>query len=643
MKKTILKIGALFGIIGIFAACSDFDDINRNPTAANIDQVQVEYFINSSIVGAQQNPDIAERAFVLYWKDAGHMDRIGSLSEGYTDNGWTSNYFNGASKWLGNINTAIQVADAKEESGNLEAYSNNLKQVARIWRVYLMSELTDIFGPMPLNGFQGTNPEFNKVEEIYDFMLKELADAVSKMDDATVIDRVKKTDPVYEYNFNKWRRYGNSMRMRLAMRISNVDPARAKAEFEAAVSGNEFINALADNFQVQEKPGWDDLTGVMSREWNMQYISPTINNLFIGLGGISSAELVDGDAEAIANIKPENYMGVRYEMQFTTKTNDPSAGYWFDGLHAKIDPRAYKAYIIPGQFDNPEYNRYPSWQPPATSQTERPLLKPKADDPSKTDTLVMVDAAYSWNAAVTGDWDKKGTYNRLIGWPACMPRLANKFRNSSMKRVFFGSWESYFLIAEAAVKGWSVPMSGKAAYEKGIEESFNYWGVSSNLATYLTSENYSRTGTSVKWEHTAEPPATISMQYKKGVTGEIGTVDFKYPVNHLYKNGTVKNDQLTKIITQKFLAQVPWLPLETWSDHRRLGLPFFENPAVEKPIESLPPLTESNYMESRWEFFPQRVPYPAFLNNNVPEGYKQAVEQLGGEDNTRTPLWWAKH
>ena len=120
-------------------------------------------------------------------------------------------------------------------------------------------------------------------------------------------------------------------------------------------------------------------------------------------------------------------------------------------------------------------------------------------------------------------------------------------------------------------------------------------------------------------------------------------MDYKYPINTIYKKGSVRNDLLTKIITQKFLAQVPWLPLEAWNDHRRLGLPFFENPARELPLEGMPALTESNYMTNSWDFFPQRVPYPAFLKNNVPEGYNQAVSLLGGKDDVHTVLWWAKH
>ena len=43
---------------------------------------------------------------------------------------------------------------------------------------------------------------------------------------------------------------------------------------------------------------------------------------------------------------------------------------------------------------------------------------------------------------------------------------------STNKRVFFGPWESYFLLAEAAVKGWKVPGTAKSNYESGVTASF---------------------------------------------------------------------------------------------------------------------------------------------------------------------------
>ena len=80
-------------VLATFLSCSDFEEINVDPTAANATQVQPEYFINSSISGAQQNPHISERIFVLYWIDAGHMSRVGTLSEGSQNDGWTSDYY----------------------------------------------------------------------------------------------------------------------------------------------------------------------------------------------------------------------------------------------------------------------------------------------------------------------------------------------------------------------------------------------------------------------------------------------------------------------------------------------------------------------------------------------------------------------
>ena len=166
--KTSLKY-AFFYLLGIFviSSCSDFDEVNDDPKAANIEQVQVEYIINQSIIQAQQNPDVAERAFVLYWKTASRQHRHnGALTVGAYNEEWTGNYYNQISAWLKSANLAVSVSDQKIEEGSDHLYTENLKQVARIWRAYLMSEFTDLFGPMPINAFSGENPEFNDVKEV---------------------------------------------------------------------------------------------------------------------------------------------------------------------------------------------------------------------------------------------------------------------------------------------------------------------------------------------------------------------------------------------------------------------------------------------------------------------------------------------
>lgn len=642
MKKIFKKIGFLLGSASLIVACSEFEEINVDPTAASGSQVQVEYFIDNSIVGAQQNPHISERVFELYWTDAGRMQVVGTLSEGYHSDGWTGEYYKYVSGWLNNANNAIKIADEQLEAGTSKVYTGNLKQIARIWRAYLMSEMSDNFGPVPVNGFQGVNPDYNSVEDVYTYVLAELKEATSLIDEGITNDGLANWDPAYGYDYTKWIQYGNSLRMRLAMRLSEVAPSLAQAEFEDAARGAVYISTLDDTFQVAENNGWDDITGVMTRQWWDHFLSATQNNLMIGLGGVPSADQVSADMQG--SIKPANYMGLKFDDHFTTLTNDPSAGFWFDGLHNSIDPRAYDAYIVPGDFDNANYNKYPSWSPNWTSVTERDLIIGDADNDENGETNdISIEATYTWNAPVGGTWAEKGSNNKVRSWGGTIPRLAHKYRNGENKRVFFGPWESYFLIAEAAVRGWDVPLSGQAAYEEGISQSFAYNGVSSHIAAYLSSENYNRVGTSVSWNHTMEPANTVTMDYIDGYTGVAGTYEFKYPENTIYEGGSVKNDLLTKIITQKFIAQTPWLPLETWNDHRRLGLPFFENPAIENLIDNSPNLTLGNYMTNSVNVFPQRLKYPSGLTNSYPQGYEQAINHLGGDDSVFTPLWWAKH
>lgn len=643
--KNILKKSFLPALVALFftTSCSDFEQINVNPLKANESQVQVEYFINNSIIGAQMDPHIAERIFVLYWKTAGHQQWGGGISTGGYDDGWSSDYYGSGymGGWLNHIYAAVEVAEKQIANGDAKPYTNNLLQVARIWRVYLLSELADTFGPIPVDGYQGKNPNFSDLKTVYDFLLTELADATSKIDPSVTGSLKSALDRTYGFDYAKWQKYGNSMRLRLAMRLSEVDPARAKAEFEAAAS-KPLLTSLSETFQVQETGGWDALTGVMTREWNYFLLPATMNNLMIGLGGVKSADQVGTEMQGA--VKAQNYVGMQFKDHFATMTNDPSAGYWMDGLPYSIDPRAYKAYIIPGDFSNPDFNAYPSWDNTAKT-TVRKLVDADGN------VVKELDSKYTWNAPVNGAWGAKGSKNQIYSFNGATPRHGQQFRNGSSQRVYFGPWETYFLLAEGAVRGWSTPMSGKAAYEAGIDASFAYWdsktlsGVkpSTFLSAYKSSTDYNRVGTSVAWDHTTEPAAGYEVSYVDGYTGVAGKTTRNYPNNGLYKNGTVKNDLLTKIITQKFIAQTPWVPLETWNDQRRLGLPFFENPAVEVPLANMPALNSSNYMTSSVKFFPQRVKYPSGLGNSNPAGYQQALSALGGEDNVLTPLWWAKH
>ncbi|MBL4677267.1 MAG: SusD/RagB family nutrient-binding outer membrane lipoprotein [Mucilaginibacter sp.] len=638
MKSIIKKSGIVLLAISMLASCKKFDEINTNPFAANGDQVQTEYFINNSIIGAQQDPGLSERMFILYWVPGGHglQDEDGeTFSQGSYVDDWASEYYRQSSQWQNNINTAIKIGNDQIAKGTSKLYTQNLIQVARIWRAYLMSEFSDTFGPMPTDAFQGVNPEFKDVKTVYYFTLSELKDAAAKLDlSVTTPTNVKSEDPAYSYDYAKWRKFANSLRMRLAMRLSEVDGQKAQSEFEDAAKGSDFIKDATDIFSVTESKGWDALSSVFRREssWMGLPISATYNNLAVGLGSIKTADQLGADFQSA--IKPANWIGQRYTEQMATKTNDPMAGYWLNGLPNTIDPRAYKIFSIPGTSTTDPL--YPAIGTSFTTSTGKLKNAAGAD-------VKVLDAKNTWNAKVDGNWGAKVSRNAAITTNGCKPLMNLTYRGGNNRRVFFGAWETYFLLAEAAERGWNSPVGAQTAYETGIDKSFEYFGTSANASAYKASTDYNRVGTSVAWNHTVEPSATHTMNYEDGITGAAGTVAVAYPKNDLYKSGSVKNDHMTKIMTQKYLAQLPWLPLETWSDHRRTGLPFFENPAVEDIMTDLPDLTGSNYMTASVKFLPQRVKYPSNLRNSSQTGYNQAVSALGGADAVLTPLWWAKH
>lgn len=122
---------------------------------------------------------------------------------------------------------------------------------------------------------------------------------------------------------------------------------------------------------------------------------------------------------------------------------------------------------------------------------------------------VSVNTKYTWSTYPIGDWGTALALNEVRGSASYTPALAKQYRHSTNKRVFFASWETYFLIAEAALRGWATPINDQAAYERGIKESFDYNNVGQFYASYISSTEYSRVGTSVSYSHTTEPELLI--------------------------------------------------------------------------------------------------------------------------------------
>lgn len=653
IKTIILGLGACTALF----SCSDFDEVNTSPITATIEYVKPQFALNNSIAQAKMDPGVSERIVVYNWGSAARV--IGEMSflnvGRYSDDYTSSYYYPCICNSIKNATLAINTADQQLASGTATAHEQkffpNVKQFARIWRAYLISEFTDNFGPYAIEGFMGENPVFNSEKEVYAFILKELKEASEAIDTSVEAEGDEGSCDTFGNNFNatKWKKLANSLRMRYAMRLSVVDPATARSEFSAAAEGLNVITTQDEIFAVPENNGWDNLTGVFTRPFDDQVLSSTVANLLTNLGGVKVADMYPRLA---SNVKPANYLGIRYNRHYVANTDNPTKQYWMDGIPENLDPRALKIFCLPDDAEAENYiDKYldksaKDFALLAVDESGKPIPSAEKQD------RIAIDATKCWNgypAGTRATWSSTVSYNELVSngyGPGCtLPMLGSDYC-SGKARIYFAPWESYFLLAEAAEYGWISNITPKEAYELGIRSSFEYFGVSEYADQYINSTTRNRLGTSVAFDDTVEPTSEV-MTYRDGYTNtdQIQEVVYNYPTASKTLYGKAMNDHLTKIITQKYIAQMPYQVLEIWNDHRRLGLPFFEIPANESDLigsDMVNVLKKDSWKNGQqWDFYPQRMRYPTTLDNADPENYQKAVELLGGSDVIITPLWWS--
>src|SRR5690606_36380307 len=109
------------------------------------------------------------------------------------------------------------------------------KAVAMIWRVWVASVGVDWFGPIPFASYEGEvveNPPYRSVEDCYAEFFEELSKAneILASENTNPIFRNSRYDILFQNDREKWRRFANSLHLRLAIRLTEVSPQTAETE-----------------------------------------------------------------------------------------------------------------------------------------------------------------------------------------------------------------------------------------------------------------------------------------------------------------------------------------------------------------------------------------------------------------------------
>ena len=110
--------------------------------------------------------------------------------------------------------------------------------VAKIWKIQGYHRVTDYWGPAIYSQFGNgeTSVAYDTQEEIYRSFFPTLDEAVSVLKANTGANAFGSNDQLFGGDAQKWLTFANTLRLRLAMRVSYVDPALAQAEAEKAIA-----------------------------------------------------------------------------------------------------------------------------------------------------------------------------------------------------------------------------------------------------------------------------------------------------------------------------------------------------------------------------------------------------------------------
>lgn len=390
--------------------------------------------------------------------------------------------------------------------------------IATIIKVAAMSRVTDTYGPIPFSSLDAFSTEvevpYDSQEAIYREFFNQLTEAVNTLrEHPNYLNPA--ADYVYSGNVDQWIRFANSLKLRLAMRVSKVAPALSKQMAEEAVAGG-VIESNTDNAE------WD-------------YFGSITNGVYISVNYNKGTSATGGDTHAAADI-------ICY-------------------MNGYKDPRR-AAYFIPSLFEGTEY------------------------------------------VGLRRGWEN---YNSSWGFNFCGVNI-----KPNDPYIWMTAAEVAFLRAEgAAIHNYNMGGTAEQFYNRGIELSFEQWGVS-GAAEYIA-------------DASSRPESYVDPTGLNPYTGTLSTITIKWD------ESATTDAKLERIITQKWIAL--WLNgNEAWAEYRRTGYP-----------KLIPVAFNGSGGIVNTAVGPQRLPYPQEEYTNNSYYVAQAVRDLlGGPDNQATKVWWAR-
>ena len=331
-RSSIIKLLSLALLLVTGIACTDnFDKINRKDYQVDKEELGREgYNVGASLKGLQGLVIPTEEHLYQFVEALGagaFAGYIGCTVE------WTAKFetYNPPTDWqeapFSDLVTRTYpfYRDLLDETDDPVALA-----LGKLLRVAIMQRVTDMYGPIPYSqiisktGKVSLTVPYDSQEEVYKQMFTEL-DEVSDVLEKNIhlsAEAFRKFDDVYQGNLSKWLKFTNSLKLRMAMRLTYVpemkEEARRIAE-EAVTAG--VISQVADNAFLTVE---ENRSAMIFNDWNDQRVGGDIISYMNGYKDprrekmFTTVKMTVYD-ENFQPVEVNGYAGIRIGIDVATK------------------------------------------------------------------------------------------------------------------------------------------------------------------------------------------------------------------------------------------------------------------------------------------------------------------------------------
>lgn len=452
IKYRIISAFTLFMLIAV--SCQDLEELNINPNG--VDPAKAQPFLLMSTILTFTGQNVVGLGFGDIAGVMQHTQKDGWAgghnAYDWSDQNWGSYY--------GILRNAEEMLKKSEDLG-LEFYQG----VALIMKAYNYGMITDLWGDAPfsesLQGEAGNlKPAYDSQKDIYTGILEylETANTLLSKSQSEYSDINPVQDVIYGGSVEKWRKFANSLALRYYMRISSKEQALAKAGIEK-IAGN---------------PAQYPVISDASDDANIDYVGNSTSDSW--------------PCNTAFDVSETNWRRLKMCSTLVEKLqelNDPRLALWAnkittplvidptkpDGYDEIVDGKrviaqnvadTYEATYEVGLDLDPEYvGLPPSWSILPQAYNLCPNLEQAPINPHASHISDM--------------------YKSPSG-----PHLKSRLLSAA---------EVNFILAEAALNGWSVGGTAGDFYEAGVKASLDAWGLSNEFDDYIEETGVNFNGT----------------------------------------------------------------------------------------------------------------------------------------------------